>query len=204
MKFIAIVMAGGKGERLKINVEKPLLPLGDKPIIRRVIDVLKEVPSICKIVVAVSPHTPNTKLSLSSLKDISILETDGLSYHEDLKKAVKLLGAGPFLIVSADLPFLSSKIINFIIEKYLDYKKPALTVMAPLSEFLKYDLTPTSIIKVSDKDLVPCGINIIDGEKIDEPYIDEAILIMNEFEVCFNINTISDYLKSLKYLNKLF
>ncbi|MEM1856018.1 MAG: NTP transferase domain-containing protein [Candidatus Methanomethylicaceae archaeon] len=202
MNFTAIIMAGGKGERLKINIEKPLLTIGNKPIIKRIIDVLKEITLINKIVIAVSPHTPNTKTYLSSFNDILIIETEGIGYHEDLKKLIKGLGNGIFIIISADLPFLSSDIINFIINKYLEEKKPALTVMVPLSEFLKYGINATYIIKLSDSYFVPCGINIIDGAKIDELYIDEAILIMNNHRLCFNINTFSDYLKALEYFKE--
>lgn len=195
-------MAGGKGERLKINIEKPLLPIGDEPIIKKIIDALKETPSIRKIVVTVSPRTTNTKAYLSSINGIHILETEGMGYHEDLKKSIKALGSGLFIIISADLPFLSPNIINFIIKKYLEKKKPALTVMVPLSGVLKYGLVPTHMVKLKGFYFVPCGINVIDGTKIDEPYIDEAILIMKNPRLYFNINTYLDYLKALKYFKK--
>lgn len=195
-------MAGGKGKRLGINVEKPLLRIGDEPIIKRIIDVLKGIPSIRKIVVTVSPHTPSTRAYLSSINGIYVLETNGVGYHEDLKKSIKALGTGTFIIISADLPFLSSNIINFIIEKYLEEKKPALTVMVPLDGLLRHGLVPTYIVKLKGSCFVPCGINVIDGAKIDEPYIDEAILIMEDSRLYFNINTLLDYSKALKYFNE--
>lgn len=197
-------MAGGRGRRLKIDIEKPLLPIGDEPIIKRIIDVLKEAPTICRIVVTVSPHTPNTRAYLSSINGIHVLETDGIGYHEDLKKSIKALGNGMFIVISADLPFLSSNIINFIIKKCLEKKKPALTVMVPLSGLLKYGLAPTYTVRLRGSYFVPCGINVIDGAKVDEPYIDEAILIMKNPRLYFNINTYSDYSKALKYFKKFF
>ena len=65
----AILMAGGMGTRLKVPVEKPLFKLHDKPLIRYVIDNLKSSRLIDEIVIAVSPHTPETTRYLESLND---------------------------------------------------------------------------------------------------------------------------------------
>ena len=40
--IIALVMAGGKGLRLKSDIEKPLYPLNDKPLMSYVLDNIKE------------------------------------------------------------------------------------------------------------------------------------------------------------------
>lgn len=39
----AIVMAGGRGTRLKVNVEKPLFKLHGKPLIKYVLDNITEI-----------------------------------------------------------------------------------------------------------------------------------------------------------------
>ena len=54
-------MAGGKGLRLKSEIEKPLYPLNDKPLMSYVLDNIKDSNLIEKTVVAVSPNAPNTK-----------------------------------------------------------------------------------------------------------------------------------------------
>ena len=59
--IIALVMAGGKGLRLKSDIEKPLYPLKDKPLMSYVLDNINESKLIEKTVVAVSPNAPNTK-----------------------------------------------------------------------------------------------------------------------------------------------
>ena len=41
MKVTAIVMAGGKGSRMTISEEKPLLKIGGKPAVLHVLDALK-------------------------------------------------------------------------------------------------------------------------------------------------------------------
>ena len=59
--IIAIVMAGGKGERLKADCEKPLFPLNDKFLIDYVLNNLNQSKYLDKIVIAVSPNTLKTK-----------------------------------------------------------------------------------------------------------------------------------------------
>ena len=54
----AIVMAGGKGTRLKVNVEKPLFKLHGKPLIKYVLDNISSSKLVEDVVIAVSPHTP--------------------------------------------------------------------------------------------------------------------------------------------------
>ena len=40
--------------------------------------------------------------------------------------------------------------------------------------------------------LVPAGINIIDGRRIDEEELDEEIYVLDRKEVAVNINTVED------------
>ena len=57
--IISVIMAGGKGERLKSDIEKPLFPLNNKPLIDYVIENLNKSNLIEEIIVAISPNTPN-------------------------------------------------------------------------------------------------------------------------------------------------
>ena len=203
MKFTAIIMAGGKSSRMNIKIEKPLLKLGEKTLIERVIDAVKNSSLIDKIIITVSPNTMNTKNYLKSIKGIDILETSGKDYHDDMKFAIKNSNGRYFIIISADLPFITSRTIDFIISKYIEKGKPSLTVITPLKNILIYNLVPTYIMKINNEEFVPCGINIIDKAKIDEEYIEEAYLVMNDFEVVFNINTFDEYLKAKEYIKEL-
>ena len=71
-------MAGGKGERLKSDLEKPLFPLNNKPLIDYVIENIKTSNLIEEIIIAVSPNAPNTKKYL--------IDTYGLLNYGDLIK----------------------------------------------------------------------------------------------------------------------
>ena len=56
----ALVMAGGKGTRMDLDCEKPLIEVNSKPMISYVIEALINSEYIDNILVAVSPNTPLT------------------------------------------------------------------------------------------------------------------------------------------------
>ncbi len=62
-------------------------------------------------------------------------------------------------------------------------------------------LTPTCIIEIGDAKFVPCGINIIDGMLIDEAYIEESFLVMEDPSLCINVNTLCDLSIAEKFIN---
>ena len=57
MGVTALIMAGGKGSRMDLLNEKPLIELDDKPIITYVLDSLKKAKNIDRIIVAISSNT---------------------------------------------------------------------------------------------------------------------------------------------------
>jgi adenosylcobinamide-phosphate guanylyltransferase len=60
MGVTALLMAGGKGTRMKGREEKPLVKVGGKPLIEHVLNALKSTEKIDEIVVAVSENTLKT------------------------------------------------------------------------------------------------------------------------------------------------
>ena len=60
MTVTALVMAGGKGTRMALAEEKPMLRLGGKPVVALVIEALRNAKKVDSVVVAVSDYTPKT------------------------------------------------------------------------------------------------------------------------------------------------
>ena len=56
----ALIMAGGKGTRMNLDCEKPMVEVNNKPMINYVVDALLESRYVDKILVAVSDNTPLT------------------------------------------------------------------------------------------------------------------------------------------------
>jgi GTP:adenosylcobinamide-phosphate guanylyltransferase len=61
MKVPALVMAGGKGSRMGIPNEKPLLPFIGKPLIDWVAKAIMDAEKVSEFYVITSSNTPNTE-----------------------------------------------------------------------------------------------------------------------------------------------
>ena len=186
----AILMAGGRGTRLKVSCEKPLFKLHDKPLIKFVIDNLNSSKLIDKIIIAVSPNTCETTEYLKSLDgEFEILDTSGDDYLKDLsfildyfeQKSKKDI----LLFINADLPFISSKTIDYVLDYYLNSDKDALSVLVSVEVF--EDLGLDYSYEFEGK--VPSGLNVLRSENIIQ---DENQLVLDKVELALNINTIPD------------
>jgi len=191
MGVVALVMAGGKGSRMTIRVEKLLLDVGDKPMIEHVVNALKSAEKVDRIIVAVSKHTPRTA-SRSRELSVEVLETHGSDFISDARYAVKSLGLKTVLIVSADLPFITGKLVDEIVENYYRCMKPALSVMVPTAVYDRLGLKPDLTLNIDGRVLVPVGINVVDGTRMDEAELEQEILVVENEELAVNVNTQED------------
>lgn len=188
MGITALVMAGGKAMRMNAKTEKPLLEVGGKPMIEHVVQALKQSKIVDRMIVAVSTSTPQTARKARAL-NIEVLETPGEGYISDMKYAIKKLGLHDVLTVSADLPFITSEIVDQAVEKYRSQGKPSLAIMTPLDVYERLGLKPEYVFEVDERSLVPIGVNIIDGTRIDERELEQAILVTESEELALNVNT---------------
>lgn len=186
----ALVMAGGPGNRLGKG-EKPLMDLCRKPMISYVLDALHQSERVDKIFVATSPHTLETRKYLENRR-IEVVETKGIGYVSDLVEATEILGLRtPFLIVMSDLPLLSAKLIDEIIDVYWKINKPALSVYVPILVCKDVGIRPSTVLNVDGELIVPAGVNILDGHLIKEEQ-EEHRLVLKYQELAVNVNTIDD------------
>lgn len=148
----AIVMAGGRGKRLNLDIEKPLIKIGGRTMLGRVVEALRDA-GIDEIFIAVSDATPRTKRKAKKLK-LRIVQTPGKGYVKDIKYLMKKFKE--FLVVSADLPFLSSTLVRNILTRYREIQQP-ISVVVPKEDYEKMGFIPSTIIN----NFVPIGINIV-------------------------------------------
>ena len=186
----AILMAGGRGTRLKVPIEKPLFKLHNKPLIKYVLDNLKSSKLIDDVIIAVSPNTCETAKYLMSLNhDFKILETSGEDYLKDLSYILsyfeKQSDDDILLFINADLPFISAQTIDYVINYYLNSDKDALSVQVPVDVFDKLGLN----YSFEYNGCVPSGLNILKSKNTVQ---DENQLIISKIELALNINTIPD------------
>jgi adenosylcobinamide-phosphate guanylyltransferase len=191
MRLTALVMAGGKGSRIRSNVEKPLQEIAGKPMILYVIDAIRGSRHIHDIIVAVSHRTPRTAQVLRSL-GIRVFVSPGKGYVEDTQVAIKLLGLGKTLVVSADLPLITSRLVNEVVRRYQVSGKPALTVAYPESSRKRISTVDDERFEYGNVGLISAGLNVLDGKRIDEKELDEEVMILDRAEVALNVNTPED------------
>lgn len=188
--MIGLVMAGGKGTRMKSNEEKLLLHY-KQPLILHVIDALKNSNCFEKIIAATSPNSPQTKNILVE-NNITIIETSGEGFVTDLNNILKQLD--DFVLVSSgDLPLLDGDIIKQIIDN-VNHDKTWTSIVTTKSFQNSLNLEPECISTLNDEDYAHTGISIVNASKISNlDTIEEDYLIIDDKRVCFNINTKNEY-----------
>ncbi len=188
--MIGLVMAGGKGTRMKSNEEKLLLPY-KQPLVLHVSYALKNSNCFEKIIAATSPNSPQTKNILVE-NNITIIETSGEGFVTDLNNILKQLD--DFVLVSSgDLPLLDGDIIKQIIDN-VNHDKTWTSIVTTKSFQNSLNLEPECISTLNDEDYAHTGISIVNASKISNlDTIEEDYLIIDDKRVCFNINTKNEY-----------
>ncbi len=191
MTVTALVMAGGKGSRMALAEEKPLLCVGGKPIIELVIKALTNARKVDSIVVAVSDYTPKTARYLENFP-VRVLKTPGNDYVSDMGYAVKALKLRTILAIAADIPLITGEIVDDIIERYVACGKPALAVAVPLETKQTLGMSLGYAFELECKRVVPAGINVNSGERIDDAELEQDVYVLDRVEVAVNINTVEE------------
>jgi adenosylcobinamide-phosphate guanylyltransferase len=188
MTVTALVMAGGKGTRMTLSEEKPLVRVCRKPVVELVIAALKSAKRVDSVVVAVSKNTPKTAQYLQNFS-VKVLETPGNGYISDMQYAVKVLNLQTVLTIGSDLPLITGQIIDNIIEHYFESKKSALAVAVPLKTKQKLKMSLDYAFEHEGTRVVPAGINVNDGGRINDDELDQEVYVVEWVEVAVNINT---------------
>jgi adenosylcobinamide-phosphate guanylyltransferase len=192
MGITALVMAGGKGTRMQVAQEKPLINVCGKPAIEYVIAALKSAKKIDSIFVATTSCTPKTAKLMTQFP-VKLIQTPGNNYVSDMGYAAQNLRLGVFLAIAADLPLVTPKALDTIVERYEHCGKPALTVAVPLVTKTKLGMSVEYKFKMDDRDVVPTGINVIDGHKrYGDEWLDQDIFLLDLEELAVNVNTIEE------------
>jgi adenosylcobinamide-phosphate guanylyltransferase len=186
-------MAGGKGKRMGLPVEKPLLPFLGKPLIDWVVEAVESAKKVSKFFVVTSRNTPETEKHCK-VKGWTFIRTDAKGYHDDLKQAVRdAVLPGPVLTIPADLPAVTGRFLDKVIGAFEASEKDFLAVFVPIVKREGLGLSVDSTDEYKGVWYAVSGVNIVNGEKIQrEGKIDTSAMITDEVEVLLNINTMKD------------
>jgi adenosylcobinamide-phosphate guanylyltransferase len=193
MKVPALIMAGGKGKRVGLPVEKPLLLFLGKPLVDWVVEAVVSAEKVADFYVVTSANTPKTEKHCFS-KGWKVLRTNANGYHDDLKQAAALAGLmGPVLTIPADLPAVTGKFLDKVIGQFEVCGKDFFAVFVPIPAREGLGLSVSSFDEYKGEWYAVSGVNIVNGVKIQsEGKIETSALITKEVEVLLNINTLKD------------
>jgi adenosylcobinamide-phosphate guanylyltransferase len=193
MKVPALIMAGGKGIRIGLPTEKPLLPLLAKPLVEWVAEAVAKAQKVSEFIVVTSSNTPETEKYCQN-KGWKVLRTDAKGYHNDLKQAARVTGlTGPILTIPADSPAVTSEFLDKVVKKFETGGKDFYAVFVPISARKALGLSIDSTDEYKGEWYAVSGVNIVNGSKIQcEGKIETCALITEEIEVLLNINTMKD------------
>jgi len=182
-------MAGGRGSRLNKG-EKPMVTIFGRKLIEYVALALEE-SSVENIYVATTENVPLTRAWALDW-NLSVVDTPGMGFVPDMIYAVN--GAevtDPIMVIMADLPLITSELIDTIIEVYEDRPEPALSTHTPLDLHSRLGRRPDSLFNYRGQLIVPSGINVLDGGEIEREQEDYH-LIMERIELAVNVNVAED------------
>ncbi len=193
MKVPALIMAGGKGKRIGLPVEKPLLLFLGKPLSDWVVEAVASTEKVSEFYVVTSPNTPNTEAHCKR-RGWKIIHTEAKGYHNDLKQATFSAGlTGPVLTVPADSPAVTGKFLNKVVDTFETCGKDFLAVFVPIEAREQLSLSIDSTDEFKDAWYAVSGVNIVNGKAIQsEGKIETSAIITDEKEVLLNINTLKD------------
>jgi adenosylcobinamide-phosphate guanylyltransferase len=189
----ALIMAGGKGSRMGLPTEKPLLPFLGKPLIDWAAEAILNAKKISDFYVITSANTPQTEKHCFA-KGWKVLRTDAKGYHNDLKQAVVAADLiGPVLTMPSDVPAITGKFLDKVISEFEVCEKDFLAVFVPIKTRQDLGLSISSTDEYNGIWYAVSGVNIINGAKVlGKGKIETSAIITEETEVLLNVNTTKD------------
>jgi adenosylcobinamide-phosphate guanylyltransferase len=124
--------------------EKPMVMLFGKRLIDYVITAL-DGSDVDRIIVAATENVPNT-MAWAEERSIEVVDTPSRGFVADMICGVKKAEiTDPLLVIMADLPLVTSDLIDEIIDVYKDRPEPALSTHTPLDLHRRLGRRPDSL-----------------------------------------------------------
>lgn len=199
----ALIMAGGRGSRMGLPTEKPMLQFLGKPLLDWVAEAVLSATKVSEFYVITSSNTPKTEEHCNS-KGWKVIRTDAKGYHDDLKQAVSALGwMGPVLTMPSDVPAITGPILDKVVSEFEVSGKGFLAVFVPIEKRQALGLSISSTDEYKGVWYAVSGVNVINGAMVlGEGKIETAAIITEETEVVLNVNTTKDFEIAEKLMKK--
>lgn len=131
---VVVILAAGKGKRMKSDLPKVLHQLGGKPMVEHVIDSAREA-GADRIVLVVGHRWGQTQSYLNHLKVEFVVQREQLGTGHAVMQTKELLSGfeGDLLILCGDVPLLRADTLKNLLEEHRR-RKAAATVLTAILE----------------------------------------------------------------------
>ena len=171
-------MCGGRGTRLALEAEKPLVEIDGRAMVDRVLEALSE-SEVERRYTVVSPNAPETRTHLEGR--VPTIETPGEGYVADLERALERIER-PVLTVTADLPLLAADVVDGVLGRY---EGGSTTVCVPAALKRELGVSVDSAFTHEGRELAPTGLNVVgDGG--------ETVEVIADVRLAVNVNRVRD------------
>lgn len=187
-------MCGGRGTRLGADdagetgdsVEKPLVEVGDVPMVDRVLAAL-DASRAGRVFAVVSPHAPATREHVSGRDTVDVVDAPGEGYVSDLGYALaRDRVERPVLTVVADLPLLAADVVDRVLaEADAAGGDRSLTVCVPAAVKRALGASVDTSFERHGSELAPTGVNVVAGN-------DDALYLSHDVRLSVNVNRPAD------------
>ena len=185
----ALIMAGGRGSRMGPGmVEKPMLEVGGRHIIDRVVEAVSGAEKVSRVLVSVSDNTPRTEGFLHSI-GVETIRTSGADFMEDMHSAFEVLDSDFVLTCPSDMPMLKSFTVDSFIRFFSPEMESAIAVV-DYDTVVNTGITPSFSIDIDGSRWVLSGLCISDRRKtLDGVYLRECYMKTDWPDLAVNVNT---------------
>ena len=174
-----VILAAGKGTRMKSNLSKVMHPIAGKPMIKHIIETAESLQPK-KIIVVLAPAMDDVAAEVAP--HLTGIQKEQLGTGDALKAAVQTLGdfKGNILVLYGDVPLVSAKSLNALLAHHNsdDFGATVLAMVPPTPTgygriFQNVDGTLARIVEEKDATdeerlvrLSNSGLMVLDGDQL--------------------------------------
>ncbi len=177
-KKAAIILAAGKGKRMKSNLPKVLHTINNKPLIRILVETMSEL-SLDRLAVIVGFKGEMVIEELNDFDTKFVWQKEQLGTGHAVSQTKEMFEDfdGTVLVAAGDVPFLSSQTINKLFETHLNNQASATCLSAEFEN-------PTGYGRIVRKDNSNILLEIIEEKDANSDI--KKIKEINSGTFCFN------------------
>ena len=194
-QIIAIILAAGKGTRMKSDLPKVLHEIHNRPLLQYVISATQKIKNLNRIITIVGHQSDLVKKTFKHTKELQFVEqNEQLGTGHAVMQASPLLenSGGQVLVLCGDTPILTGKTLQNIVDYHKNTKSSAVVLTADLDKPMHYG----RIIRSTEDNVLA----IREFRDCSEP--EKQIKEINSGVYCFNINDLLEALQNLTTDNK--